>query len=350
MSFMKWSLKKSMVIFGLCGVLAVSGCGNKELEEQYDNAAALLEDGDYADAANAFLTLAETGEMLAESYRGLGIAEFNQGNYAEASIALSKSLLYLETENGEFEKDVNSYLAMSRSRRMEYEEAIKVYDELIQEYPETEYYYQRGKCYIQLKNYDMAKADFDTAAENSTDSAMFISIYEIYDDLQMNADGSAYLEKGLTLVRENDHYSRGLIYYYLQEYGNAKEALISAVNEDHNKEAVLLLGKVYLAMEDIASARAVYQEYVDDKEVGAEAYNGLALCDIEQGDYETALTNVQRGLELADENAKKSLLFNELCICEYLNDWPTAREKVSEYLAKYPNDEAGIREQQFLNH
>lgn len=350
MSFIKGKIRTGAVVFGICTMLVFSGCEDQEIKEQYAAAAAQLEQEDYAGAAVSFTALTETGEMLAESYRGLGLAEFYQGNYAEASIALSKSLLYLETDNKSFEKDVNSYLAMSRMKRQEYEEAVKVYDELIGAYPETEYYYQRGICYIKLEQYDKAKADFDAAAEDSTDSAMFISIYEIYDELQMNADGSEYLEKGLTLVKENDYYSKGLIYYYLQEYSNAKDVLIHAVNEDHNKDAVLLLGKVYLAMEDTASARAVYQEYTEDEEVGAEAYNGLALCDIEVGDYESALNNVQKGLSVADESKKKSLLFNELCIYEYMNDWPTAREKVREYLEKYPDDEAAVREQQFLNH
>lgn len=347
---MKAGMKKRTVLLGVCAILAFSGCGNKQIEKQYEKAAAALEAGDYAEAADSFTAITQSEEMLAEAYRGLGIAELNQGNYAEASIAFSKSLLYLETDNKEFEKDVKSYLAISRTKRMEYEEAIKIYDELLQEYKEAEYYYLRGKCYIQMQNYDMAKQDFDEAAKRSTDSNLFINIYEIYNDLQMNADGSAYLEQGLTLVDADDHYSRGLIYYYLQEYSNAKEALISAVNKNHSDEAMLLLGKVYLAMEDIASARAMYQEYVDDSDVAAEAYNGLALCDIEQGNYDNALANIQKGLALADENAEKSLLFNEICIYEYLYDWPNARTKVAEYLAKYPDDEEVLREQQFLNH
>lgn len=105
-----------------------------------------------------------------------------------------------------------------------------------------------------------------------------------------------------------------------------------------------------MEMEDISSARALYQEYVSDEQVAAEAYNGLALCDIQMEDYDSALKNVQKGLEIADQSAKKSLLFNELCIYEYLNDWPTAREKADAYLELYPGDEAAIREQQFLNH
>lgn len=331
-------------------LLILPGCKDKNTEEEYMAAAALLDAHDYEAAAVSFTELSNGSGMLAEVYRGLGLAEFYQGNYAEASIALSKSLLHLNTDNREFEKDVKSYLALSRTRRMEYQEAIKIYDELIQEYTEADYYYLRGNCCMELGDYESAKADFDRAAELSTDSAMFISIYEIFDEMQMNADGAAYLEKGLSLVAADDYYSKGLIYYYLQEYGNAKENLQKSLNDAKNKDAVLLLGKVYMAMEDISSARALYQEYVSDEQVAAEAYNGLALCDIQIEDYDSALENVQKGLEIADQNAKKSLLFNELCIYEYLNDWPTAREKADAYLELYPGDEAAIREQQFLNH
>lgn len=350
MRFLNLSIKKRTILAGLCAVLAFSGCGNEYIEERYEEAVNALEAGDYAAAAAEFQNIADSEEMQSEAYRGLGIAELQQGNYAEALIAFSKSLLYLENENKEFEKDVKSYLAISRTSRQEYDEAITLYNELLQDYPEAEYYYLRGKCYIAKQEYDMAKQDFDAAAESSTDSSMFINIYEIYNNLQMNADGSAYLEKGLTLVDEHDYYSRGLIHYYLQEYANAKEVLIESVNKEQNADSMLLLGKVYLAMEDIASARAMYQEYAGNEDVAAEAYNGLALCDIEEGNYDSALINIQKGLETGDEEAQQSLLFNEICVYEYLNDWPTARAKVQEYLNKYPTDEAGIREQQFLNH
>jgi tetratricopeptide (TPR) repeat protein len=233
---------------------------------------------------------------------------------------------------------------------LEYEEAIGIYDELITEYGEAEFYYLRGKCYIEQREYELAEADFDAAALKSTDPTLFLNIYQIYNDLQMNADGADYLERGLELLGNDDYYSRGLIYYYLQEYNNAKDALIQAINKNSDAEAMLLLGKVYLAMDDVASARAMYQEYVNDPEVAAEAYNGMALCDMEQGNYDSALLNIQSGLGYGDSEAEKSLLCNEICIYEQLGQWDMARVKVEEYLSKYPGDEAAIREQQFLNH
>jgi len=347
---MKFSMKKRIVLIGLCAILALSGCTSKEIESHYEDAVAALEAGDYDFAKAQFQSIADSEKMVSESYRGIGIAEFQQGNYAEAAIAFSKSLLYLEGDHPEFEKDVKSYLAISRIQRMEYDEAIKIYDELIEDYDEAEYYYLRGKCYIAQKSYDKAEADFDASAQRSTDATLFLNIYQIYNDLQMNADGADYLERGLELLNDSDYYSHGLIYYYLQEYNNAKDALIQAVNRDHDVEAMLLLGKVYLAMEDVASARAMYNEYVGDEEVAAEAYNGLALCDMEQGNYDSALMNIQKGLTFGDTEAEKSLLFNEICIYEQLSDWNNARTKVEEYLMKYPGDEKVLREQQFLNH
>lgn len=344
------SWKMCVALLGLCTAFSVSGCGNKEMKETYETAVSALEEMDYETAQNAFLSVAEAGEWLPETYRGLGIAQLNLGKYAEASIAFSKSLYYLEDDNEDFIKDVKSYLAISRTRRSEYDEAIKLYDELIQLDANSEYYFLRGKCYIAKEDYEAAKKNFDMAASKSSDYNLFLNIYEIYNDLQMNADGSAYLEQALALVSDKDYYSRGLIHYYLQDYTKAKDVLIKAINEEKDSKAMLLLGKVYLSLEDSANARAMYQEHTEDPEIAAEAYNGLALCDIAEGNYQSALMNIQSGLEYDDSDVKQSLLFNEICVYEYLKDWDNARAKVNQYVQMYPSDEAGIHEKAFLMH
>lgn len=343
-----WKLRAALL--GICTVLSVSGCGNKEVKETYETGVTALAQMDYEAAESAFLSVAEENEWRPETYRGLGIAQLNLGKYAEASIAFSKSLYYLEDENEDFIKDVKSYLAISRTRRSEYDEAIKLYDELILMDENPEYYFLRGKCYIEKMDYEAAKNDFDIAASKSSDYNLFLNIYEIYNNLQMNADGSAYLEQALTLVADKDYYSRGLIHYYLQDYTKAKDALINAINEEKDSKAMLLLGKVYLSLEDSANARAMYQEYTADPQIAAEAYNGLALCDIAEENYQSALENIKCGLQYEDADVKQSLLFNEICVYEYLKEWETARAKVNQYVQLYPTDEAGIREKAFLMH
>lgn len=342
--------KRYGIILGICTVLGVTGCGNKEIKESYEQAVLALEAADYEAAEAGFLKVAEAEKRLPETYRGLGIAQLNQGKNAEACIAFSKSLYYLDDKNEEFEQDVKSYLAIARTRRNEYDEAIKLYDELILIEEKSEYYFLRGKCYIAKKDFEAARKNFDLAAAGSKDHNLFLNIYEIYNELQMNADGSDYLEQALKVVPETDYYSRGLIYYYLQDYMKSKEVLINAINAKQDSKAMLLLGKVYLSLEDSANARAMYLEYLDVPEVAAEAYNGLALCDINEENYEGALKNIQKGLEYDDSEVKQSLLFNEICVYEYLKDWDSARQKVKEYVQLYPTDEAGIREKAFLTH
>lgn len=344
------SWKMHMILLGTCAVIGLSGCGSKEAKETYKQAVVYLEEGDYVSAEAEFQKVADAEVKLPEAYRGLGIAQLNMGKYAEASIALSKSLYYMEDENEAFEQDVKSYLAISRTRRMEYDEAIKLYTELIQMEDNEEYYFLRGKCYIEIEDYEKAKSDFDTAASMSTDYNLFLNIYEIYNGLQMNADASAYLEQALELVSDKDYYSRGLIHYYLQDYTKAKEDLIQAINNEQNAKAMLLLGKVYLSLDDDTNARTMYMEYIDNPEVAAEAYNGLALCDIAESNYQSALENIQKGLEYEGEEVRQSLLFNEICVYEYLKDWDKAREKVNQYVQLYPTDEAGLREKAFLIH
>lgn len=343
-------MKKLAMTMVLCTVLLCSGCESKEARESYEKGAAALEEQNYEEAADEFQVVVDLGEKLPESYRGLGIAQLNLGKYAEASIALSKSLVELDDENLDFEKDVNSYLAVSRTRRGEYEEAIRIYGDLLQLEENPEYYFLRGKCYLELQDSDSAKEDFDKAASASTDYNLFLNIYQAYDNLQMNADGSAYLEQALELVSETDYYSRGLIYYYLQDYSKAKDNLIQAIKEEENASAILLLGKVYLSMDDVANARAMFQEYTENDEVAAQAYNGLALCDMAEENYDTALINIEKGLEYDNEDANQSLLFNQICAYEYMQEWDSAREKSAEYITKYPTDEAGARENAFLTH
>ena len=79
-------------------------------------------------------------------------------------------------------------------------------------------------------------------------------------------------------------------------------------------------------------------------------------------DYATALEYIQAGLALADtepsdqENGKaesyadmiREMKFNEIVCYEQQADWENARQKVTEYLEDYPDDEAAQKEAEFL--
>ena len=102
-------------------------------------------------------------------------------------------------------------------------------------------------------------------------------------------------------------------------------------------------------MNDVVSARSLYQEYLSRNENAAEAYNGLALCSIAEKDYDTALQNIEQGLANAADEDKQSLLFNRIVVYEYKLDFAQAKAYMDEYLELYPGDEEAVRESQFLN-
>ena len=166
----------------------------------------------------------------------------------------------------------------------------------------------------------------------------------------MEADGTVYLEQALKTSPSDakGRCEQGKIYYYMEDFDNAEKRLSEAV-DGGNTEAMIFLGEVYLSKNDLESARASYEDYIQEEEDAAQGYNGLALCDLAEGDYESALNNIQNGIQQADTEEMQDLLFNEIVVYEKSLDFETAKEKAAEYLKMFPDDEAAQKESEFLN-
>ena len=124
--------------------------------------------------------------------------------------------------------------------------------------------------------------------------------------------------------------------------------LIGPVEEKY-QPAMNLIGKVYLKLGDYEHARAVYQQIQSEFGADADSFNGLALCAIESGDYDAALSYIAQGLALEGTSGKQELYFNEIIVYEKKLDFGTAKAKAQEYVQKYPGDEAGQKEWMFLS-
>lgn len=333
-----------------CLAFIVTGCGDSKADQYYESGIKALEEEDYESAVENLEQVIETQERLPEAYRAYGIAWLSLKSYPEAIAAFSRSLNSMDYENEEFEKDVMFYLAEARLAYGQVDKAIEVYSDILKKGADTQAFFLRGKVYMDQGDYENAEKDFSRALSGCEDYNLYINIYQIYADKNKASDGNAYLEQALLMEPETgeDYYHRGRIYEYQKEYEKAKEALIESMKLEY-EDAILLLGRVYLDMDDSASARSMYQDYLSQSEQGARAYNGLAICDIYDGNYDAALENIQKGLAENNSDETRGLLYNEIVAYEYKRDFATAKEKMKAFLELYPDDTEALRENEFLS-
>jgi len=330
--------------------LLLAGCGAAS-RENYEAGTAALGEGDYSAAVDSFSKAAEAGEFTAESYRGEGIAYLSMASYADACIAFEKSLLNADGETEEFVKDVNLYLAKARTLHGQIDKALEIYDALLMKEADADIYFQRGCINLDKGLDDAAESDFENAVANTDDFMYYVDIYAAYAELDKQADGSRYLQMALDKAgdAEENSYARGMVQYCLQNYTEARKELLAALSYDAgDADALLLLGRVYLAMGDTPNARATYRTHLENPESALAAYTGLVLCDLTEGNGEEAVKDLEEAFKLEGASEDRDLRYYEILAYETMSDWESARAKSAAFITDFPMDEAGLRENTFL--
>lgn len=331
------------------GMTLLTGCGG-ENKKTYEQANTDLEQGNYDYALNEYQACISAGYKLSQSYRGSGIVKLRTGDYQGAIDDLTSALNDEKTGKSD-QKDILEYRAAAELKAELYDQAMADCQTLAEDYSlNANDYYLTGCVALAMDSYDEASSNFSEAYGSDSTYEMAIQIYEAYLTQDMEADGTRYLEAALKTEAKtaDDYCERGKVYYYMQDYDNARTELTTA-SEKGSTEAALILGMVYMAQGDTANARSFYQQYIDaDGEDPAKGYNGLALCDIADGDYDSALQNISQGLGDATSDEMRDLLFNEIVVYEKKLDFSTALSKAQEYVQTFKDDEAAAKELTFL--
>lgn len=343
-------IKKIGWILAVCiGAGLFTGCGGQE-KNIYRQAEENLEQGNYQEALEGYEVSVSYSYKMPESLRGSGIARLRMGDYQGAVDAFTRALEYNKTGKS-LRQDILSYRATAELKAGLLDNAMADCQTLASDYTMTaDTYFLTGCVALAMDGYDEASANFKQAYGEDISYDMAIRIYEAYAEREMEADGTVYLEAILETTPKNvqDYCERGRVYYYMEDYDSAKKELTKA-SDKGSVEAKLLLGMVCLAQEDTAAARSMYQDYLNAEESSkAPGYNGMALCDIAEGNYDSALANISSGLEVAEIDEMQELLFNEIVAYEKKLDFSTAYTKIQEYLKMYPDDEEAQKELIFL--
>ena len=335
-----------------CAFFVTAGCGSERKDSgAYGAAVAAFENGDYESALSGFQSAAQDDGRAAESYRAIGLIYLAEGNYKYASDMFDLSLSEMKHENEEFEEDVLFYKAEALLKDSRSDEALEIYDSLKDGKRAGTAYALEGCVFLERGEMTLAQEDFSKALECEKSISICLMIYEAYSGMDLEGYGAEYLKTAVSIEAKSaqEYAMLGMAYDYLDDYDNACLCLNTAIDTGY-EEAVPMLGDVYFKARDISSAKSLYNKVISGGGDAAMAYNGLAMCALEEENYESALVYIELGLGCGDSKAEKSLLFNEIVAYEKMLDFETAKEKAEAYLEKYPSDEEMENEMRFLSH
>lgn len=343
-------MKKTSLMIIAAVMLLTAGCGGKEKTDNISAGMEAVKNLEYEAALQLFDAALEAHEDERMLCRGMGLAYMGLSEYENAIAYLEKALRLSSGSPEDMDFDMNYYLATAYFRNGQSADAIGAYDAILSLRPkETEAYYLRGCVKLDSGDYEGAKQDFDQAI--ALDAGNYDRLIQIYIALADNGYKNVGKEYFQQVIADNEKtisdYDLGRIYYYLEDYENARNYL-SKVKISSDYEASLYLGRTYEALEDYDYASSIYNDYTLNDQSQPEIYNQLGLCRMRMGEYELALMAFQAGMSIEGNDMMQTLKFNEIVAYEYMKDFKTAAALMSDYLKSYPDDTAAQREYQFL--
>lgn len=344
---------KNLTFITLLLVACISTACAKTNGEMTAAGMAAVNDKQYEEALADFEKAVVNGENLELAYRGQGIAYMGMADYENAVASFESALKQAGMFPSDLEYDINFYLATARYKSGDAMGAIDTLDAIIAlRDDDKDAYFLRGSAWMKVAEYEKGKADFDQAIELSkADTEMVIDVFEVLDHYGYHDEGIAYLNELLTShLKDMNDYEKGKVYFYLEDYENARNSFEAAKNAQKKQDAsvILFLGKSYEALGDTEYAAGLYSGYLQDNEPDPEIYNQLGLCKLEAEDYEAALAAFEAGLAVENNTLIQSLTYNRIVAYEHLGQFEKAKDMMKKYIETYPDDEDAQREYTFL--
>ena len=344
--------RKSALLGVMALALSLTGCLRPSAGGSLTRAGLeALEKNDYQTAMADFTQALQNDEDPVPALRGQGIAYMGLARYEEAAAAFGSALENADARMPKTVRDITLYRISALFRAGHTDEVRSVCQSLLEQEEITEACFYMGASCLQQGETEEARTYFDRAvASASSDYSLYLQIYEQYEQQNMTAVGDEYLQQALRLQPQTaaDYYRIGQMQFYLEKYDEARTSLQGPV-EDKYLPALELMGEIYMAQGDYDHARAIYQSIMEENGESPVLYNGLAMCSIAAGSYYEALSYIEKGLAMEEEEGKQQLRFNEIVAWEGKLDFAAALVKAEAYHELYPTDELGTKELKFLN-
>ena len=328
----------------------IGGCGKKQEDTNLLTGMEQVEQYDFQGAAESFEKALLNNEDPELTYRGQGLACMGLGNYADAETAFLKSIEYAGSRLTNLEYDTNYYLASAYMKQGKYEQAEEIYSAILAlRKKDKDAYYLRACALLRQNRYEEAVVDFEKAFSLDSDNLSLVT--DAYVEMQaagFGEEGKVYVQEFMNKKDKSlKNEEKGVIYYYLEDYENARINLDSAVN-GNDPELSLILGQTYESLGDMNYATVVYKTYLDSNEPNAAIYNSLGICLMRQEKYEEAVTAFESGSGMGNSDYLQELRYNLIAANEYLGKFSEAKTMMQDYLQVYPDDARAKKENDFL--
>lgn len=327
-------------------MLMLNGCGVKS--EMIDTALEMTQKQDYSGSMAQLEQAEENGEDAQLIARARGINSIGMTRYDEAATYFQEALDLSKGKVTDLELDISYYLAVAQYKSGQYEAAAQTYSAILGMKPgDAGTYYLRGAAYIENEQKEEALRDLNLAIDNDKKNPdLYIKIYELLDRKGYKDEGLDFLSRAVNLDTKFTDFQKGKLYYYQGDYESARSSLEKARGTEEG--VTLYLGRTYEALGDMNYAGSLYKTYLEKNPEDVEVLNQLGLCQMAVGDYDGALQSFEKGLSVEGNTIVQTLMFNEIVAYEYKNDFQKAAVLMKNYLSMYPDDEAAVRENNFL--
>ena len=309
----------------------------------------------YEDAMSSFeraLELAKGDAQVQLVLRSKGISLLYQGSYTQALEAFEAALNGKEEHYSEIDKDILYYMAETLDKAGRFVDSVIVYTKIVDADGTADAYMLRGMEYVKVGDYPSAESDLRTAIKKDKKNyEIYMALYQALSYQNKHDEAAAILEEALKLggSKGDNLVNQGKIFMELGDFVTAEEKLLKALDKGAER-ANLVLAELYMKKPtpDPKTAIGYFEAYFADVTDDAEAYNMYGLCLMTLEDYAKAEEIFTRGVALGDRLMDRTISKNQISAAEHAGHWENALEYIDVYLQKYSDDEAAVKEKEFI--
>ncbi len=305
-----------LITFLLCAVLTAE----TELEQAYD----MYKNGNYQEALEETQQLVEEDPNYAGAVFLLGRIHFALGNLEKANQYIKKAI-ELDNTNPQFRevsKEMSSYASkISEAGKLmnsgKYEEAIKLYQELINENPNySPAYFNLGRAYIQIDQVAEGARYLKKSIDMNPEETKWQEAYQNFVR-QMLYQGNQYMSRRnydqarkkfkqalmLDSTEVYGYYLSALTYLYERNYDQALKYIDKTIQHNPKyQKAYLVKGKIHLRQNQNQKALEAFNQAVEIDPDYTDAWSNIGYVHYNNKDYDEAIPAYKKVIKLEPDN------------------------------------------------